>query len=545
MKWQTKDDMLKLMKELVSIKSISTTADEINAANFVHEQLASLDYYQENPNHLFEVDVPGNVPRKAIIALMKKGNSKKTLLGVCHFDTVGIDEAGVLKELMLDPDEYTKQIHKLPLDPESQKDLDSGEYLFGRGVMDMKTGDVLQMSLLEYYSNLEGFEGNLLFSFVGDEEVNSEGVLAAVPKIADIIEQEQLEPIACLNTEPDFAAYPNDDNKYIYTGTVGKLLGGFFAYGKETHVGESLSGINAHLILANIIRRVELSMDFTEKVNEDVTLPPTSLKLEDHKKLYNVQTPLSGHIYYNLQTFKYSPKVYMDKLMKVAQEAIEESYQHVLTATTAYKEASGLPITPLELNPQVYSYDQFYQEIKLEHPNLDEMIDTWIEEFLKEELDERDLTLGVIKELQNISSNKNPKVVCFFAPPYYPHVSMDDNNPDHHIVIEACDHAINFAKEEFNVEIKRSNYFQGLCDLSYFALEDAEEVLAYLKPNMPTLDHTYSLPLEAIGKINVPVINYGPHGRDAHKYTERLLVDYSYEQAPVILRELTNYLFNK
>lgn len=545
MKWQTKDEMLNLMKELVAINSISATENEVNAAKFIHKQLSTLDYYQEHPEHLFFVDVAGKFERKAVVALMKKGNSKKTLLSVCHFDTVGIDDAGILKEHILNPDEYTKQINKLPLDPESKKDLESGEYLFGRGVMDMKTGDVLQMSLIEYYSNLEGFEGNLLFSFVGDEEVNSEGVLAAVPVMADIIEKEQLEPIACLNTEPDFAAYPNDDNKYIYTGTVGKLLGGFFVYGKETHVGESLSGVNTHLILANIIKRVELSLDFTEKVKNDVTLPPTSLKLEDHKKLYNVQTPISGHIYYNLQTFKASPKVYMNKLLKVAKEAIEESYDHVLKATEAYKQVSGLPITPLKLTPQVYSYDEFYQEVKREYPDLDQKIDGWIEKLMKENIDERDLTLRIIQEIQNISTNKNPKVIAFFAPPYYPHVSMDDNNPAHQNVIEACEHAIKYAKDEFGVDIKRSNYFQGLCDLSYFALEDAEEVLSYLKPNMPTLDRTYSLPLEAIEKISVPVINYGPHGRDAHKYTERLLVDYSFAQVPVILRELTNYLFSK
>ncbi|MDL2212089.1 M20/M25/M40 family metallo-hydrolase [Erysipelotrichaceae bacterium OttesenSCG-928-M19] len=543
MKWQTKEEILQLTKKLVNIKSISATPDEINAAHFIYEQLSTLDYYQKNPQHLVMVDVPGHIKRAAVVALMKKGPSKKTLLGVGHFDTVGIDDAGILKDIITDPDEYTKQVVKLNLDEESKKDLESGEYLFGRGIMDMKAGDALLMHCLEYYSNDDSFDGNLLFSFVGDEEVNSEGVLAAIPKMLEIIEKEDLEAFACLDTEPDFGLYPNDNNKYMYIGTVGKLLAGFFVLGKETHVGESLSGLNSNLILANIVKRMELNIDFSEKVGSDVTLPPTSLKLEDHKRLYNVQTPLSAHVYYNLQTFKDSPKVYMDKMVKVATEAINEAYDYVLKTTNDFEKKSGSAITPITLQPQVYTYAQFYDEVSKEYPDIDQILLDTIKELQALELDERDLTIRLIDKLQTISSNKNPKVITFFAPPYYPHVSLNENNTNHQKIIEASNKTINYAKDKFDVDILQANYFQGLCDLSYFALEDAEDVLNFLKPNMPTLNKTYSLPLEEISKIDVPVINYGPHGRDAHKYTERILVDYSFSTVPDVLKELITNLF--
>ncbi|WP_423363205.1 M20/M25/M40 family metallo-hydrolase [Mycoplasma sp. P36-A1] len=544
MKWQTKEELLALMKELVAIKSISATVDEVNAAKYVFEQLSNLEYYKNNPDHLRLVDVKGNFERKAVVALMSKGTSKNTLLGVGHFDTVGIDDAGILKDYILNPDEYTKQIGRLNLDPASKEDLASGEYLFGRGVMDMKAGVALHMQNLEYYSNSDSFDGNLLISFVGDEETNSEGVLAAVCEVAKMVEEFDLVPIAALDTEPDFASYPNDDNKYMYLGTVGKLLAGFFVLGKETHVGESLAGLNTHLILANIVKRMELNLDFCEKVGKEVTLPPTSLKMEDHKRLYNVQTPLSGHIYYNLQTFKDSPKIYMEKCVKIATDAINESYEFVLEMNKEFKELSNLPLVPLNLNPQVYTYADFYDEVKNEFSNIDELLTTKIEELQQKQLDERDLTCSLIQYMQEISSNKNPKVIVFFAPPYYPHVSLDDSKPNHKAVIAASTETIAYAKEKFGVDIKQCNYFQGLCDLSYFALEDAEDVLAYLKPNMPTLDKTYTLPLDDISKINVPVINYGPHGRDPHKYTERILVDYSFEVVPVVLKKLIENLFN-
>jgi arginine utilization protein RocB len=47
-----------------------------------------------------------------------------------------------------------------------------------------------------------------------------------------------------LNSEPMFPRYPGDQTNYVYTGSIGKILPGFYCYGKETHVGESLAGLN-------------------------------------------------------------------------------------------------------------------------------------------------------------------------------------------------------------------------------------------------------------------------------------------------------------
>ncbi|MDR3215202.1 MAG: M20/M25/M40 family metallo-hydrolase [Bacilli bacterium] len=543
MKWQTKEELSNLMKDLVKINSISATANEINVAKYIYNQLKELPYYQNNPAHLRMVDVPGNIKRAAVVALYKKGPSPKTLLGVAHFDTVGVDEAGILKEMMFDPDLYTKTIEKLPLDKTSYDDLKSNNYIFGRGVMDMKMGDALLMQTLEYYMNDPRFENNLLFSFVGDEEVNSEGVLNAIPEVVKILKEFNLEAIACLDTEPDFASYPNDDNKYMYLGTIGKLLAGFYVYGKETHVGESLQGLNTHLVLANIIKRMELNMDFSEEVNGEMSLPPTSLKLEDHKRLYNVQTPISGHIYYNIPTYQNSPKIIMDKIKVIAQDALKEAYDYVLKTNQKFKEISSTPMEALQLHPEVLTYHEFYEETLKEYPNLDDLLSQKIQVLKRHQLDERDLTIELLSYLQALSSNKNPKVIVFFAPPYYPHVSLDKNNIAHQKLIEASNDSIAFAKEQFNIDIKQVYYFQGLCDLSYFALQDAQDVLAYLKPNMPTLNKTYALPLNDIAQINVPVINYGPHGKDPHKYTERLELNYSLNVVPVVLKHLISNIF--
>ena len=57
-------------------------------------------------------------------------------------------------------------------------DLKSGDYLFGRGTMDMKMGLALHLHLLEIASS-EKWPINLMLLTVPDEEVNSAGMRAA------------------------------------------------------------------------------------------------------------------------------------------------------------------------------------------------------------------------------------------------------------------------------------------------------------------------------------------------------------------------------
>ncbi|HSQ33781.1 MAG TPA: M20/M25/M40 family metallo-hydrolase, partial [Peptostreptococcaceae bacterium] len=429
---------------------------------------------------------------------------------------------------------------------DSRNDLLSGEWLFGRGIMDMKTGLAMQMSLLEYYSKKEDFKGNLMLLAVPDEETNSEGAIATIPFANRVIEKYNLEPIAVLNCEPDFAAYPGDHNKYIYLGTVGKLLPGFYIVGKETHVGESLSGLNANLIAGELLCRLEVSTELCEEVDGEVTMPPTCLKYEDTKKLYNVQTPVAGVMYYNLQTMKMNPKEAVEKLTTIANKAIDAASQKVKKNAELYKNRAKIPLKEPKFDVKVLTFNELYNQVLEDNGedfknHIDKMIKVWLKD---DSLDERGVSSNIVGEVHKFSKDRSPMIIIFFAPPYYPHVGLNEDKEFDKKLIEAADKIIDKAKNEYGVEIKKQKYFQGLSDLSYFALEDAEEVMEYLKPNMPSLGYRYTLPLEEIKKLNIPVINYGPHGRDAHKFTERILVDYSYEVVPKLVRNLVEEIFN-
>lgn len=69
--YEGKEELLNLTLELVGIKSVSGTSDEAYVSNFVYQKLRELDYYKENPDHLFIQPINDELNRSFVCALMK------------------------------------------------------------------------------------------------------------------------------------------------------------------------------------------------------------------------------------------------------------------------------------------------------------------------------------------------------------------------------------------------------------------------------------------------------------------------------------------
>ena len=145
-----------------------------------------------------------------------------------------MQDYGVWKEDAFNPKKLTCMFyaHKDELPDHVREDIEQGEWLFGRGTMDMKCGLALQMAMIE--QACEGrFDGNIVLLAVPDEEVNSVGMRAAVPRLLDLAREHDLDYKTVLNSEPMFSRHPGDQKKYIYTGSIGKVLPVFFATEKR------------------------------------------------------------------------------------------------------------------------------------------------------------------------------------------------------------------------------------------------------------------------------------------------------------------------
>ena len=541
--YNSKEELLNLTLELVKEKTISSTSDEKYGIELVSKKLMEIDYFKKNPNNIYIGDVEDDLGRTFLCALYKsKKKTDKTVILIGHIDTADIENAGNFKDFILKPYEYTRVLEENIelLDEESRDDLLSQKYLFGRGIMDMKMGVAMEIATLEYYSERDDFEGNLLMVTVPDEESNSKGLIKALPFVNKIIEKENLRPVAVLNAEPDFGNYPGDDGKYIYTGSCGKLLLGVYSTGVEVHVGESMCGLNTNLISSQIIQNLELNVDLCEKVENEYTMPPTCLKYEDSKKVYNVQMPESSIMYYNLQVFEKRPFEIVNEIKSLCQKSAENTINLVNQSRKKYKELGNKIKIDQNLNINVFTFDEIYEKAYKKYGekfelDLKENIKIWIKD---KSLDERDVCSKIVDFVSKYIKEKDPMIVIFFAPPYYPSVGAKEDDENYCLVKKIVENVQSFAKKELDEEINTQRYFKGLSDLSYFSLRDSEEVIKYLKPNMPSLGYNYDIPFDEIKKLNLPVFSFGPHGKDPHKWTERILVDYSFEKVPVIFRNL-------
>jgi arginine utilization protein RocB len=149
----------------------------------------------------------------------------------------------------------------------------------------------------------------------------------------------------------------------------------------------------------------------------------------------------------------------------------------------------------------------------------------------------------LIKKTLEYIDDPDPIVVISISPPYYPHVSNDFLETDPRI--DEIHEVINQSASQFNESYQLQKYFMGISDLSYTSLNNSEQVVPYIKNNMPLWDHLYSINFEGLKNLNIPVMNVGPWGKDLHKLTERVNLNDLKNHTPKLIMDIIENMFNR
>ena len=469
-----------------------------------------------------------------------------------HFDTVGISDYGNLKEFAGNPEVLAEEFKKWKLPEEAREDLESGKYIFGRGLFDMKSGDAAIIGIMEEISkDIENFEGNLVYCAVCDEESNSTGMLNFVPHLIKLREEKGYDYQAMI--DPDYMApmYPGDPEKYVFVGTVGKIMPTFYVVGKETHVGESFDGLDPNWITSALVERIDLNPEFSDDVDGEVTLPPVTLKQRDLKTEYSVQTATKSILMMNYATHCSEPNDVLRKMKQVAQEEFEKVVDRINERYSTYCKMVGREFQKKPWVPRTMTYEELYQAVKEEMGDeLDTKMKALVEELKADDSkDLRDKTYTMVDTLHDLWSDKNPVIIVYFTPPYYPHIATKPERDKDKALLNAVREAIATVKADpaFDYPLREKFFLPCISDLSYASAPTNQEAIDMYMQNTPGYgeDGVYYLPLKEMQSLSLPVTDIGTVGKDAHKFTERIDPRFTFEYTPELMYQTIMNLMAK
>jgi arginine utilization protein RocB len=231
--------------ELTSWPSVTGSTDEAQFA-------ARLASYLKNFNRVWISPIENDTAGRSNVFALKRGRSNKTIVLTGHFDVVSIEDFGTLQELAFQSKKLLPSIiAQLKASNENAvalKDFESGDFLPGRGLLDMKAGLAAGIAAAEFYKG----DLSILFLGVSDEEERSAGARSAAPELKKMADDLALDIKLVINLDAISDQGDGATGRVITYGSIGKQLITAFVQGKQTHAGYPQDGVNAAYVAAEL-----------------------------------------------------------------------------------------------------------------------------------------------------------------------------------------------------------------------------------------------------------------------------------------------------
>lgn len=529
---------------LTNIRSVSPNVSENNVSKAIIDLLDADGLADAYTAHGLD-PIPGDPWSRANAFAFVRGRSARTMTLLGHFDTVDTADYGALEPWALDPDALRERLDPLAaMTPGIREDEDAapGDWLYGRGAADMKSGVASCIALLRHYARLarEGEPPPLSIIMIAtpDEENESAGAREAARLLGRLRAEHDLTLVGAINTDYVTARYPGDDRRPVYTGSIGKLLPCVYVVGQSSHVGEPFAGLDANLLLAEIISELSMNPDLCETVRGQTTPPPVTLRACDTKTRYDAQLSFTSYVWLNMLTLERTPAEALALVRAGAQAGLNRALARISAAERAWTERHGAPPTgiPSRRDGAAITWEELRSEVVArlgEAAVAGALAEEWAR--WPAQLDKRERCVRLVERLWTLSERAGPAAVAYFAPPFYPAVPAVASP-----LLDAMRATLAAHPEERLVE---EEFFPLLSDMSFLRLDPLVDATA-LVANMPVwrddasaTPGAYGLPLAAMRALDMPVINIGPYGRAVHQRGERVLMSFSFGVVPQLIAE--------
>jgi arginine utilization protein RocB len=479
---------------------------------------------------IWRIPAPGDALDRSCLAVLARGAGDETLLLTGHFDTVPVDDYGDLRDLATDPDALLPALlNKLaapatPAEELARRDFESGAFLPGRGLLDMKAGLAAGLAAIEQFLLDAAPRGNLLFVAVPDEEVSSAGARALAAAMPAIARERGIRLVGAINLDCIGDRGDGTLGRSVALGSVGKLLPTALVVGQPTHASHPLQGINAAAIAGAIAARIEWAAELTDSRPDLPGIAPTLLALKDGKQHYDVTTPQTCFAYWNVLTMGRPAADVFAAFERLVVDAVETFARDLAERQAAIDpQGAALPAVP------VIRAGALLAEAKRDAAGERRLAE------LAQRLDRESLSLPdqnerLTAEAWALSGRSGPAVIIGFGSLPYPHVEITGNEQGR-ALLDAIETARADILAASGPSIGLCRHFPGISDMSFLGEADTAS-LGFIADNTPAWDSAIRWSGDVVG---VATVNIGPWGRDYHTSLERVETGYAFETLPRLL----------
>jgi arginine utilization protein RocB len=538
--WHPAKRVEELACRLVGIPSETGTGDEADFPEKLTSLLMEIPYFQENPADLRMANALGHSKARNVVAVVR-GKGRKTLALTGHYDTVSVTNYHDLIDISRSPyalrNALIDDLSNRDLSNQEQKalaDLAGGDFLPGRGMLDMKSGLAAGIAVLERFAGLPEREGNLMLCFSLDEERDSRGMRALRDWLPVLTGDMQLDLVGAINMDVTSDQGDGREGRAVYTGTIGKLMPFAFVVGQSSHASYPYEGVSAQLVGAEILRAMEANPELCDQDETAVSPPPICIEARDLRHSYEVTTPERTWLAFNWLYHSLTPEDLFDRFRAEVEAASRKAVARIAGNARAYAERSGMPAGPEPAAMRVLKYS----DVKAAAAN---RMGPGFGEALKarwEELQLVDNPLTVSRELTDWlvtqAGLSGPLVVIGFASLHYPATQLDLSHRSDAALHEAIAETLKSREADTARCLKWRPYFEGISDMSFFG-KPGPVAHRIVSENTPP-DWLIDRPADNV--LRCPIVNIGPWGREFHQRLERVHVPYAFDEFPKILAEI-------
>lgn len=524
--------------ELVSMPSVNGTAGEAAFARTLRDRLAVLPFFAADPDAVWLIPLPGDPLGRACVAALLRGQGARTIILTGHFDTVHVEDYGELSVLATRPRELREALRTrlaasaaTPAEQLALADLESGDFLPGRGMLDMKSGLGAGLAALEAFAGAADRPGNVLFLAVPDEEANSAGARCAAAGLPKIARRFGLSFDAAINLDSQVDDGDGDggSGRSVALNTVGKLLPSALVVGQAVHAANSLRGLNAGALAAEIAVGMEWSHALTDRTGDELAAAPTLLGLKDNRATYDVTTPDRVWAYWNVMTHRMPPAEVLARFAEICRTGAEQLVERLRDRARALGAEPALPA-----HIPILSFADLRAEVSATEPEGESRFAGHARDVGRRGLDLPEQCRILTEHLWDMSRRSGPAVVIGFASMPYPATELRGEAGER--LEAAVREAAGDVASRFATSIGIKRFFPGISDMSHLGQVDRLALPAVIA-NTPAWG--FGIPaLSGDPGCGVPIVNAGPWGRDYHTPLERLHAGYAFEVLPELLLQI-------